>query len=71
MKDIKIIDCPTPKKLFNELKNTDIINELEKCFQNGNDQCDGPICQGCWKDIVHSVINRLKQNLEQIKRLTK
>lgn len=38
----------------------DIINDLESCYKNGNDQCDGVCCYGCWKDIVRKAIKDLE-----------
>lgn len=37
----------------------ELINDLESCFKNGSDECDGAFCMGCWKDIVRDVIKKL------------
>jgi len=43
----------------------DIASDLDCCFKNGNDQCDGDFCQGCWKDIVRESSKKLTRNTEQ------
>lgn len=47
------------QQIIEQLRGKEKVSELNKCFEKGNQECDGAHCQGCWKDIVRSVIKSL------------
>ena len=49
----------TSQQIIEQLRVKEKVSELNKCFEKGNQECDGAHCQGCWKDIVRSVIKSL------------
>jgi predicted RNase H-like nuclease (RuvC/YqgF family) len=68
IKQLKHTNSILTKKMSNIYKDkNDLINRLcvatstlEQCFLPNNLECDGAICQGCWKDLVNKAIKKLK-----------
>lgn len=52
-------EIATSQQIIEQLRVKEKVSELNKCFEKGNQECDGAYCQGCWKDIVRSVIKSL------------
>ena len=54
-----LLEFSKQQQIIEQLRVKEKVSELNKCFEKGNQECDGAHCQGCWKDIVRSVIKSL------------
>lgn len=39
-----------------------IIAKLNEAFLSQNVECDGPHCNGCWKDIIREAIKMIEEH---------